>query len=132
MPLQPQTQLETLEKRFATLNIPVILDRSADEKTLQAKAEWAKVYAALYGADEQAEAAFTTMQDEAFWDSLAAENSGTKVDADPGASAEAENQNNENYADAFLYTVIAAALLLLAVAAGIVLKKKETKKGSHR
>ena len=132
LPLQPQTQLETLEKRFATLNIPVILDRSADEKTLQAKAEWAKVYAALYGADEQAEAAFTSMQDEAFWNSLAAENSGTKVDADPGASAEAENQNNENHADAFLYTVIAAVLLLLAVAAGIVLKKKETKKGSHR
>lgn len=132
LPLQSQTQMETLEKRFATLNIPVILDRSADEKTLQAKAEWAKVYAALYSADEQAEAAFTTMQDEAFWDSLAAENSGTKGDADPGASAEAEKQNNENHADALLYTVIVAVLLLLAVAAGIVLKKKETKKGSHR
>ncbi len=128
LPLQPQTQLETLEKRFATLNIPVILDRSADEKTLQAKAEWAKVYAALYGADEQAEAAFETMQDEAFWDSLAAENSEAKADAEPGASAEAENHNKENHAEAFLYAAIAAAVLLLVTAAGIVLKKKQTKK----
>lgn len=107
LPLQPQTQLETLEKRFATLNIPVILDRSADEKTLQAKAEWAKVYAALYGADEQAEAAFTTMQDEAFRD---------------------KNHNEENHADAFLYAAIAITVLLFTAAAGIVIKKKQTKK----
>lgn len=107
LPLQPQTQLETLEKRFATLNIPVILDRSADEKTLQAKAEWAKVYAALYGADEQAEAAFTAMQDEAFRD---------------------KNHNEENHADAFLYAAIAITVLLFTAAAGIVIKKKQTKK----
>lgn len=107
LPLQPQTQLETLEKRFATLNIPVLLDRSADEKTLQAKAEWAKVYAALYGADEQAEAAFTAMQDEAFRD---------------------KNHNEENHADAFLYAAIAIAVLLFTAAAGIVIKKKQTKK----
>ena len=107
LPLQPQTQLETLEKRFATLNIPVILDRSADEKTLQAKAEWAKVYAALYGADEQAEAAFTAMQDEAFWE---------------------KNHNEENHADAFLYAAIAITVLLFTAAAGIVIKKKQTKK----
>ena len=107
LPLQPQTQLEILEKRFATLNIPVLLDRSADEKTLQAKAEWAKVYAALYGADEQAEAAFTAMQDEAFRD---------------------KNHNEENHADAFLYAAIAIAVLLFTAAAGIVIKKKQTKK----
>lgn len=107
LPLQPQTQLETLEKRFATLNIPVILDRSADEKTLQAKAEWAKVYAALYGADEQAEAAFTAMQDEAFRE---------------------KNHNEENHADAFLYAAIAITVLLFTAAAGIVIKKKQTKK----
>ena len=107
LPLQEQTQLETLEKRFATLNIPVILDRSAEEKTLEAKTEWVKVYAALYGADEQAEAAFTAMQDEAFRD---------------------KNHNEENHADAFLYVAIAAAVLLLVTAAGIALKKKQTKK----
>lgn len=107
LPLQEQTQLETLEKRFATLNIPVILDRSADEKTLQATAEWVKVYAALYGADEQAEAAFTAMQDEAFRD---------------------KNHNEENHADAFLYAAIAIAVLLFTAAAGIVIKKKQTKK----
>lgn len=107
LPLQPQTQLETLEKRFATLNIPVLLDRSADEKTLQAKAEWAKVYAALYGADEQAEAAFTAMQDAAFRD---------------------KNHNEENHADAFLYAAIAITVLLFTAAAGIVIKKKQTKK----
>lgn len=107
LPLQPQTELEILEKRFATLNIPVILDRSAEEKTLEAKAEWAKVYAALYGADEQAEAAFTAMQDEAFRD---------------------KNHNEENHADAFLYAAIAIAVLLFTAAAGIALKKKQTKK----
>ena len=107
LPLQPQMQLEILEKRFATLNIPVILDRSAEEKTLEAKAEWAKVYAALYGADEQAEAAFTAMQDEAFRD---------------------KNHNEENHADAFLYAAIAIAVLLFTAAAGIVIKKKQTKK----
>lgn len=107
LPLQPQTELEILEKRFATLNIPVIMDRSAEEKTLEAKAEWAKVYAALYGADEQAEAAFTAMQDEAFQD---------------------KNHNEENHADAFLYVAIAAAVLLFTAAAGIVIKKKQTKK----
>lgn len=107
LPLQPQTELEILEKRFATLNIPVILDRSAEEKTLEAKAEWAKVYAALYGADEQAEAAFTAMQDEAFRD---------------------KNHNEENHADAFLYAAIAIAVLLFTAAAGIVIKKKQTKK----
>ena len=107
LPLQPQTQLEILEKRFATLNIPVILDRSAEEKTLEAKAEWAKVYAALYGADEQAEAAFTAMQDEAFRD---------------------KNHNEENHADAFLYAAIAITVLLFTAAAGIVIKKKQTKK----
>lgn len=107
LPLQPQTQLEILEKRFATLNIPVILDRSAEEKTLEAKAEWAKVYAALYGADEQAEAAFTAMQDEAFRD---------------------KNHNEENHADAFLYAAIAITVLLFTAVAGIVIKKKQTKK----
>ena len=107
LPLQPQTQLEILEKRFTTLNIPVIIDRSAEEKTLEAKAEWAKVYAALYGADEQAEAAFTAMQDEAFRD---------------------KNHNEENHADAFLYAAIAIAVLLFTAAAGIVIKKKQTKK----
>lgn len=107
LPLQPQIQLEILEKRFATLNIPVILDRSAEEKTLEAKAEWAKVYAALYGADEQAEAAFTAMQDEAFRD---------------------KNHNEENHADAFLYAAIAITVLLFTAAAGIVIKKKQIKK----
>lgn len=107
LPLQPQTQLEILEKRFTTLNIPVIIDRSAEEKTLEAKAEWAKVYAALYGADEQAEAAFTAMQDEAFRD---------------------KNHNEENHADAFLYAAIAITVLLFTAAAGIVIKKKQTKK----
>lgn len=107
LPLQPQTQLEILEKRFTTLNIPVIIDRSAEEKTLEAKAEWAKVYAALYGADEQAEAAFTAVQDETFRD---------------------KNHNEENHADAFLYAAIAITVLLFAAAAGIVIKKKQTKK----
>ena len=125
---QKQSQLETLEKRYATLQIPVILDRSADETTLQGKAEWVKVYAALYGAENREEAALTAMQEEAFWDSLADEDTGVKADSASEASTETKNHNEENHANAFLYAAIAAVIVLLAATAGIMIKKNKIEK----
>ncbi len=46
--------LETLEKRFSTLNIPMIVDRAPQEKTNYGKAEWIKVYGAIYGQEKKA------------------------------------------------------------------------------
>ena len=47
-------QLEKLEKRYTTLGIPVIIDRSGDEEKELAKAEWIKVYGALFGCQKEA------------------------------------------------------------------------------
>ena len=111
---QKQAQLETLEKRFATLGIPVILDRSADEKTLQGKAEWVKIYAVLYGAEENEEKAFAAVKD--------------SFSKDESQKAEKENKKQENHAKAFLYTFVAAAALILAAAVmGIQIKKRRNK-----
>lgn len=41
--------LDDLADNFATLGIPLIIDRSADEKSELAKAEWLKVYGAVFG-----------------------------------------------------------------------------------
>ena len=38
---------------FATLGIPLIIDRSADEKSELAKAEWLKVYGAVFGCSKK-------------------------------------------------------------------------------
>ena len=43
---------------FGTLGIPLVIDRSSDEKTELAKAEWIKVYGALLGCEKQAEALY--------------------------------------------------------------------------
>ena len=53
-----QQHLEKVESRFTTLNVPVIVDRSAQEKDELAQAEWIKVYGALYGCEEQADKVF--------------------------------------------------------------------------
>lgn len=50
--------LEKLESRFTALEVPVIIDRSAQEEDELAQAEWIKVYGALFGCDEQAEKIF--------------------------------------------------------------------------
>ena len=53
LPKEDETEkkemLEKLESRFTTLGVPVIVDRSEDEKEEQAKAEWIKVYGAIFG-----------------------------------------------------------------------------------
>ena len=46
--------LEKLESRFTTLEVPVVIDRSAQEEDELAQAEWIKVYGALFGCDEEA------------------------------------------------------------------------------
>jgi hypothetical protein len=43
-----------LEERFTALSVPVLVDRSADEKGKLAKAEWIKVYGVLSGQEKKA------------------------------------------------------------------------------
>lgn len=43
-----------LRKRFAALGTPMMIDRSDDEKTNYASAEWIKVYGAVFGKDQEA------------------------------------------------------------------------------
>ena len=50
--------LEKLESRFTALEVPVVIDRSAQEEDELAQAEWIKVYGALFGCDEEAEKIF--------------------------------------------------------------------------
>lgn len=45
--------LDDLADNFATLGIPLIIDRSADEKSELAKAEWLKVYGAVCGCSKK-------------------------------------------------------------------------------
>ena len=45
--------LDVLADNFATLGIPLIIDRSADEKSELAKAEWLKVYGAVFGCSKK-------------------------------------------------------------------------------
>lgn len=45
--------LDSLADNFATLGIPLIIDRSADEKSELAKAEWLKVYGAVFGCSKK-------------------------------------------------------------------------------
>ena len=44
---------EKVTEKFAMLGIPVIVDRSSQEKTDLAKMEWIKVYGVLYGCEDQ-------------------------------------------------------------------------------
>lgn len=51
--LEEQTeQFEELTEKLATLGIPVLVDRSSEEKTELGKQEWIKVYGVLYGYEE--------------------------------------------------------------------------------
>ncbi len=68
------------------------------------------------------------MQEEAFWDSLADEDTGVKADSASEASTETKNHNEENHANAFLYAAIAAVIVLLAATAGIMIKKNKIEK----
>lgn len=47
-------QWEKITEKYAFLGIPMIVDRSGDEKDDLAKAEWFKVYGVIFGCEEQA------------------------------------------------------------------------------
>ena len=49
---------DSLSEDLANLDIVVMVDRSADEKTKEAKAEWLKVYGILFGCEEAAQQAY--------------------------------------------------------------------------
>ena len=46
-------QFENLTEKLATLGIPILVDRSSEEKIELGKQEWIKVYGVLYGCEEQ-------------------------------------------------------------------------------
>ena len=53
-----EDQLKTMQEiisKYDTLNIPVFIDRSSDEKDELAQAEWLKVYGAIFGCEDKAE-----------------------------------------------------------------------------
>ena len=60
--LKEETErLSDTAERLATLTIPMLVDRSADEKTDLAKAEWLKVYGVIFGCEDQANELFQQM-----------------------------------------------------------------------
>ena len=54
-------RLSDTAERLATLTIPMLVDRSADEKTDLAKAEWLKVYGVIFGCEDEANELFQQM-----------------------------------------------------------------------
>ena len=54
-------RLSDTAERLATLTIPMLVDRSADEKTDLAKAEWLKVYGVIFGCEDHANELFQQM-----------------------------------------------------------------------
>ncbi len=55
---QKTAKLRTLQSRFATLGIPVMINRASDEKDSYARAEWIKVCGAIFGEEKQADQLF--------------------------------------------------------------------------
>ena len=53
-PVEYRDRLTNLTDRFAVLDIPLILDRSADEPEARGRAAWMKLYGILYGKQELA------------------------------------------------------------------------------
>lgn len=56
--------LEVLQRRFSALAVPMLIDRSGDEKSNYGKAEWIKVYGQIFGEEEKAEQAFKKFTEE--------------------------------------------------------------------
>lgn len=57
--VEEQTErFEEITEKFALLGIPIIIDRSEDEKTNLAKYEWVKVYGVLFGCEEEMDEIF--------------------------------------------------------------------------
>lgn len=59
-----EDQLNTMKEilsKYDTLNIPVFIDRSIDEEDELAQAEWLKVYGAIFGCKDKAEAIYAEL-----------------------------------------------------------------------
>ena len=56
---EEKEQLLDLSERFATLQIPVFVDRMADEEQEEAKLEWLKVYGVLFDCEGKANEVYT-------------------------------------------------------------------------
>ena len=52
-----QKRYEELAEKFVLLDVPMIVDRSADEEKDDAKAEWSKLYEAVFGLTDSADSA---------------------------------------------------------------------------
>lgn len=50
---EEEAVLDQLADNFATLGIPMLIDRSADEESDLGKAEWLKVYGAFFGCSDK-------------------------------------------------------------------------------
>ena len=51
-------KLGIIQSRFSALGVPMIIDRSGDEKTNYAETEWIKVYGVIYGCEDKADKIF--------------------------------------------------------------------------
>lgn len=58
-------QWEKITEKYALLGIPMIVDRSEDEKDDLAKAEWIKVYGVIFGCEDQANALYNKVVQQA-------------------------------------------------------------------
>ena len=119
-----QEELETIKTRFSTLGIPVIADRSMDEETDEAKAEWIKVYAALLGMEIPSDEVISEMSEGISWDDYAA---GT-VPAETEGAEDTQNTADKGSAKWPVYIVILAAAGLAAVYATVKKVKKNKRK----
>ena len=119
-----QEELETIKTRFSTLGIPVIADRSMDEETDEAKAEWMKVYAALLGMEIPSDDAISEMSEGISWDDYYA----GEIPAETEGAEDTQNTADKGSAKWPVYIVILAAAGLVAVYAAVKTVKKNKRK----
>ena len=122
-----QEKLETIETRFSTLGIPIIADRSMDEETDEAKAEWIKVYAALLGMEIPSDEAISEMFEGVSWDGYDAD----KVPAETEDTEDTKNTADKSSTKWPLYIVILAAAGLVAAYAAVKTVKKNKRKSDE-
>ena len=122
-----QEELETISTRFSTLGIPVIADRSMDEETDEAKAEWMKVYAALLGMEIPSDDAISEMSEGISWDDYYA----GEIPAETEGAENTQNTADKGSAKWPVYIVILAAAGLVAVYAAVKTVKKNKRKSDE-
>ena len=81
-------EMTAFAEKLAILKIPMILDRSKDEKDVLAKYEWSKVYGALFGCEKEASKLYES--------AVSGHSGDTKQDSDSTKSSDtAENTDAE-------------------------------------